>query len=220
MTSATTISLIAMDIEALAIALQHPTTFCVGPLNKDVYKGPDGVTGWVNIRPTAMLESALAIDPQKTRTLYAGTNGQGAHKSNKGGCPWSVADGGLGDGFVCALAINPVSPATLYADTETGTCKGIADGETWRPANWGLTTAEVLSLAINSRNPFLPEKRASACFHLRRPNGVEASYGLANLPFLSLSISQPFLFAGISGKGLWRQPPAEMSLAHRRRSFQ
>ena len=89
--------------------------------------------------------------------------GQGLHKSRKGGGRWSVANNRRDDGFACAVAINPVSPATLYADTETGACKGIADGETWRLANSGLTTAEVLSVAINPRNPSLPEQRVGIC---------------------------------------------------------
>lgn len=61
-----------MDIEALAIALQHPTTLCVGALNKNVYKGSDGGTGCVNIWPVATLVSALPIDPQTISTHYGG----------------------------------------------------------------------------------------------------------------------------------------------------
>ena len=49
-------------------------------------------------------------------TLYAGTWG-GVFKSTNGGGNWSAVNTGLTDTYVNALAIDPATPATLYAGT-------------------------------------------------------------------------------------------------------
>src|SRR3989442_10200699 len=60
---------------------------------------------------------ALAIDPQASTTLYAGTTGGGVFKSSDGGGSWSAANVGLSATSVLALAIDPQASTTLYAGT-------------------------------------------------------------------------------------------------------
>ena len=58
----------------------------------------------------------LAIDPSRTKTVYAGTGnlyGDGVFKSIDGGRHWRAS--GLAGYFVEALAIDPRTPTTLYA---------------------------------------------------------------------------------------------------------
>jgi hypothetical protein len=80
------------------------------------------ITGLTNLDITA-----LAIDPQTPTTLYAGTwdlylgtwRG-GVFKSTDGAGSWSALNTGLTDLYVSALAIDPRSPATVYAGTRAG----------------------------------------------------------------------------------------------------
>jgi len=57
--------------------------------------------------------TALAIDPQRPTTLYAGTSDRGVFKTTDGGASWGAT--GLTNVEVWALAIDPVTPTTLYA---------------------------------------------------------------------------------------------------------
>ena len=62
--------------------------------------------------------------------------------------------GGPYGGNVYALAINPTTPATLYAGTwGGGVFKSTDSGGTWAAANAGLTNQNVNALAINPLTP-------------------------------------------------------------------
>jgi hypothetical protein len=71
-----------------------------------------GVNVWTTNGPEGGNVWALAIDPSKPATLYAGTNG-GVFKSADSGRTWRSVLTGLIN--VSALAIDPSAPATLYA---------------------------------------------------------------------------------------------------------
>jgi photosystem II stability/assembly factor-like uncharacterized protein len=72
-----------------------------------------------------------------------------------------TSDGPLGGGTVRALAINPTTPTTLYAGTDGGcptACGGgvfqsTDGGGSWSAVNTGLTSKNVLALAINPTTP-------------------------------------------------------------------
>ena len=56
--------------------------------------------------------------------------------------------------IVRALAIDPTTPATLYAGTSgDGVFKSTDSGGTWAAANTGLTTLHVNALAIDPATP-------------------------------------------------------------------
>src|SRR5437016_8787981 len=57
-------------------------------------------------------------------------------------------------GFIMALAIDPVTPATLYAGTyRGGVFKSTDGGESWSAVNTGLPDLNVFSLAIDPQTP-------------------------------------------------------------------
>lgn len=102
---------------------------------------------------------ALAIDPSNTATVYAGTAAAGIFKSSDGGGSWSAINVGLTAltnraGFVGvnALAIDPVSPATVYAGTGGGVVKSINGGASWNTLNFPQPGG-VVALAIDPANP-------------------------------------------------------------------
>jgi hypothetical protein len=51
---------------------------------------------------------------------------------------------------VSALAIDPQTPTTVYAGTESGVFRTTDGGSKWRPFSRGLTTPYVTDLAIAS----------------------------------------------------------------------
>ncbi len=62
---------------------------------------------------------ALAIDPLRTSTVYAG-GPMGVFRSEDGGAHWSALNAGLGNPYVTALAIDPQSHLELYAGIDGG----------------------------------------------------------------------------------------------------
>jgi photosystem II stability/assembly factor-like uncharacterized protein len=107
--------------------------------------------------------SALAIDPQTPTTLYGqmesitvydewgdiswSTPSQ-AIKSTDGGLSWNPV--GLVGVGVLTLAIDPQTPTTLYAGTNSGVYKSTDGGATWNPSD---LAGAVSSLAIDPLTP-------------------------------------------------------------------
>lgn len=71
-----------------------------------------------------------------------------------GGANWSQMNNGLTDRYISALAIDPHTPATLYAGTSSsGVFMSVNGGETWSAINSGLTETNMSALAIDPQTP-------------------------------------------------------------------
>ena len=88
--------------------------------------------------------------------MYAGTDQGGVLKTTNGGQTWTPVNAGFASYYVGALAIDPLSPATLYAASGVSQgvqlYKSVNGGASWNSSNLGLTTF-LTSLAINPTNP-------------------------------------------------------------------
>jgi photosystem II stability/assembly factor-like uncharacterized protein len=146
-------------------------------------------------------------------TLYAGTYGGGVFKSTDGGANWSLANSGLTNFYVNALAIDPNTPTTLYAGTNGGVFKS-ADGG----ANWSAPGSRPdLRLRPGNGSDELQHT-------LRRDNGgvfkstngganwSAVNTGLTNLNVYALAINPTMLYAGTWYGGAF-------ALQHRARVF-
>ena len=109
-----------------------------------------GAGTWKSIGPYGGEISALAIDPQTTTTLYAGSSG-GMFKSLNGGDSWSPINSGLSRADINTIVVDPVTPSTLYIAGQTGgVFKSTNGGTTWTEINSGLkTTDQAISMAID-----------------------------------------------------------------------
>ena len=85
--------------------------------------------------------------------LYAGTTNDGVYKSGDGGASWEATKG-LGGVQVTSLAIDPMSPLTIYAgtfQTSSGVFKSTDGGENWIPV--GPDFGFIMSLAVDPKTP-------------------------------------------------------------------
>src|SRR5205809_827340 len=90
--------------------------------------------------------------PQTPSTLYAATANAGVARSTDGGGSWGRV--GLSSYSVWdALAVDPVTPATLYAGTRGGVFQSTDGGVSWSALNTGLTNLYVNTLAIDPQTP-------------------------------------------------------------------
>ncbi|MGA7993241.1 MAG: hypothetical protein WCC53_17575 [Thermoanaerobaculia bacterium] len=163
----------------------------------------------------------MAIDPSTPTTLYAGTAG-GVFKSTDSGGTWAASSKRLPilvdsqrprrldeieSVSVTALAIDPATPATLFAGTDGGgVFKSTDSGGIWAAANSGLTNLDVTALAINPSTPMTVFAGTSGggVFKSNDSGGTWTAInsGLTNLTVRALAIhpSAPAtLYAGTSG---------------------
>src|SRR5215471_1277804 len=149
-------------VAALAVDARNPSTIYAGTKGSGVFKSANGGQHWTYIGVSVV--AALAIDPSTPATIYAGTlnprvgGPTGAiFKSSDGGGSWTAVDVGLGDdASVFALAIDPLSPATVYAGTQSGgVFKSSNGGGVWTAINAGMTelAPSIFALAIDPSAP-------------------------------------------------------------------
>jgi photosystem II stability/assembly factor-like uncharacterized protein len=82
--------------------------------------------------------SAIAIHPTNSQIVYVGTS-KHIRKSRDGGKTWTLADAGLGSVRIISLAINPRSPAQIFAGTfGEAVWKSWDGGQHWVADNVGL----------------------------------------------------------------------------------
>ena len=133
--------------------------------NGGVLKSTDSGVNW-NVTGSGLgtaigdTVTALAIDPAKPSTVYAGVfsyNGpSGVFKSTDGGDSWRRINNGLTLTNVRALAIAPTVTPTIYAGFDTGgVYKSTDGGENWFPVNTGLGEDSIASLAVDPRDPLV-----------------------------------------------------------------
>ena len=95
--------------------------------------------------------TALAIDPQDTRRLYAGSR-YGTYLSTDGGVSWNVLSGS--PDWPNALEVNPSNPQTIFATTyglkDDGVFRGEDGGNRWSKV---LGVEGLWTVAIDPLNP-------------------------------------------------------------------
>ena len=136
--------------------------------NGDIFKSEDGGESWKVMKSSPFSTGftdyalSLAIDPLTPSTIYAGSFASfspfpsqdgGISKSTDGGQTWNTFTTGIPSGaFVSSLAIDPTTPSTIYARTNSGVLKSTDGGVTWA-GNGLLFANSVGSLAIDPSTP-------------------------------------------------------------------
>jgi photosystem II stability/assembly factor-like uncharacterized protein len=153
---------------------QQVATFS-GPDSGKIFKSTDGGGQWRQVPipfPAGATIWSLAIDPVTPSIIYAGyiycnaggCNGGGVFKSIDSGETWIAAQNGLSDANVLALAIDPSTPARIYAATNHGVFMSTDAAASWTPINSGLTSLNVWSLSIDRTGSLLRAATADGLF--------------------------------------------------------
>jgi photosystem II stability/assembly factor-like uncharacterized protein len=108
---------------------------------------------------------SLAADPLSPEIVYAGTN-VGVYKTLDSGEDWFPANDGIGSVTVSLLAIDPVTPSTIYAvdsriTSPSGTLfKSTNGGSSWSRIDAGLSRPEETGFAVQALaiDPTLPSR--------------------------------------------------------------
>ena len=88
-----------------------------------------GINRWTPLGPDIGTVQALAVDPETSATIYAGTGGSGVWKSIDNGAHWAPRSRGLASPDIFDLAI---APGTVWAATGLGIHRSTDGGATWQ----------------------------------------------------------------------------------------
>jgi photosystem II stability/assembly factor-like uncharacterized protein len=173
----------------------------------------------------------LVIDPITPSTLYAGADGSSVFKSTDGGNRWTEFNNGLPTfgrysprpqpAIIFTLAIDPVTPSTLYAGTDAGgVFKSTDAGTNWSAMNNGLPTYTYYGIAYTSAiftlsiDPLTPSTLyagvgAGGVFKSTDAgsNWTDSSTGLPGNEVEALAIdplTPSTLYAGTNGAGVYK----------------
>jgi photosystem II stability/assembly factor-like uncharacterized protein len=213
-------------VSALSVDPSAPRTLYAA--GNGIFKSTDGGNSWSRSNPSApgfgVYLRALAIDPSRPATIYAGgliyavgtasyePQSGGVFRSTDAGASWTAVNAGLTSTDVHSLAIDPSSPATLYAGTSNGgggVFKSTNAGESWTAVNVGLSQVAhsfVNALAIDPSQPSTLYAGTSGGGVFKSTNGgaswAAMNAGLTSTNVLALAIdpSTPSrLYAGTGG---------------------
>ena len=151
-----------LPVYALAVDPSDASTLYAGTDGgSGVYKSTNGGATWEALTKSgAAYVTCLAVDPRNPSTIYAGALSAPLHynvrqayiiKSTDGGASWVQLNGGFGGvpSAVDSLAVDPVTPSTVYAGTYNGLYKTTDGG-----ASWVFVTGKYTSsVAIDPLNP-------------------------------------------------------------------
>ncbi|WP_440225297.1 hypothetical protein ACQQ2N_08585 [Dokdonella sp. MW10] len=145
-------------------------------LANGVFRSTDGGASW-SLRSSGMplapgsISShhsvyALAMDPGNPSRLWAAVAGLPAgggdstiYRSDDGGAQWMPSSSGITAGDIRSIAVDPVTPSTLYAAASgrvghpAGVYRSIDGGVTWRSISVGLGAEGVLTVAVDRSMP-------------------------------------------------------------------
>jgi photosystem II stability/assembly factor-like uncharacterized protein/pimeloyl-ACP methyl ester carboxylesterase len=155
------------SVKVLAIDPNHPNNIYAGTNTRaygivegmygGVLKSTDGGLNWVTANNNLIQASVqdIAVDPQDSTRLYAGTNSSlGVLASSNSGSTWNTINNGLSPFGSIRLAIDPLNTNVIYAAVfGYGVFKSTNKGVNWNLSASGLNNSGVTQLVIDTTNP-------------------------------------------------------------------
>ena len=154
----------ALMVISLAVNPLTPSTLYAGTYDNGVFRSTDSGGHWTAINTGRTRSGAnppgvscIAINPRIPTTLYVG--GTDVYRSTDSGNHWTVMNTGLTNHDVRSLAVDPKTPAILYAGTGFGgVFRSTDSGGHWTVMKTGFpskgtNTVKISSLAINPKVP-------------------------------------------------------------------
>lgn len=139
--------------------------------------------------------------------IYAGSFGHGIFRTMDRGATWTRAGGGITDPFILSLA--STKDGAIYAGTfRGGVFRSRDEGNSWQPVSAGLKRLEVKALLAVDHELFAGTGDGVYHLHGSEDQWTPVTSGLDDILVHALARSADgTLFAGTSGKGIFRLSP-------------
>lgn len=123
-----------------------------------VYTSVDSGQSWIRVSeglPPETWISAIAVDPNSSQVIYAGTAIGELFVSSDGGQSWTGLYSGMPDSLHVQALASEAQPhgVVLYLGTTWGVFRSMDGGLTWTSVNNGITNADISALATQPGNP-------------------------------------------------------------------
>jgi photosystem II stability/assembly factor-like uncharacterized protein len=137
-----------LQIWSILLLPSDPDVILVGTCPSRLFRSADGGRIWAEAAATLEQNcpriihtrvTALAEDPERPGTVWAGVEIDGLHRSRDGGRTWKAVGEGLSSRDIHALAAVPAdgAPQRLLAATNNDLNVSTDGGEAWRPLRVG-----------------------------------------------------------------------------------
>jgi len=148
---------------------------------------------------------ALAVN---NNNIFAGT-GDGVYRSTNNGNNWTLVNSGLSNTNVSFLTL---SGTTIFAGTDGGVFRSKNNGDVWTKFNSGLIDSTITGLVFTTNQNRVFTATDSGIFYttLTGIKWTKINSGLKGLNCISLCTDNDFIYAGISGFGVFRYSLAKM----------
>lgn len=140
-----------LSLFPLAADPKTPTTIYANG-GSGIFRSSDGGVHWTPLSLSRPVRS-IAVDPNSTSTIYAGTDSTGVFRTRDAGSNWSAVNQGLTGASITALGVDPHESTTLYAGGGLflgGVFKTTDRGVNWIPANDGIALPGVRFPAVGA----------------------------------------------------------------------
>lgn len=137
---------LSVFVRGVVIDPSNSSTMFAASLSDGLYRSNDGGATWANIALNDRNLFGLALDPQKSGTLYTASS-LGTSKSTDAGNTWQ--DLGQRNPYLFALVADPANPRTLYSGSTQGKVyKSMDGGQSWSEAATGLPLGDAVAVTI------------------------------------------------------------------------
>ncbi len=134
-----------------------PKTFYAGSRsNRDpgtaVFKTTNDGKKWLPSGTGLPIAAVSMLWSDQSGTVIALVEKNGLYRTTNGGESWSKIGSGLPDDEIKQLAIDPTTPARMFAATEKGLYRSTDGGGSWSRVTSGLEDDEVNAVVVSSRD--------------------------------------------------------------------
>ena len=154
----------SMHTWALGIDPVEPDTLFAGTRPAAVFRSWDAGQRWEKLSVELAVEcpavviprvTALVVDPEDHRTVWAGVEVDGVRRSLDGGDTWTTSASGLDDPDIHGIAISMGQPKTVLATTPREVFASTTAGETWQRlgVRQHFPYAYTRAIAVKADNP-------------------------------------------------------------------
>lgn len=187
---------------------QDPNIVYVGQNGPDgVWKSTDGGLSWVRIIIGADAGFTLDIDPQNPDNLYVSTPSDGVYRTTDAGASWQAPNTWPGGIFRSRIAVDPVTPSTVYAAAEDGLGlrRSLNSGIDWHVLSTVPSTLADLAIDPTTPMTLYAPSYGSGLFKSVdggsnwSPIGTGASLALATAVLIDPSVPST-LYLGLNGR--------------------
>ena len=173
----------------------------------DIERSSDNGNNWTVLTSGVFNTPVFALAVNNTN-IFAGT-GNGVYRSTNNGNNWMLVNSGLSNTNVNFLTL---SGTTIFAGTDGGVFRSKNNGASWTRFNTGLIDTTITGLVFTTNENRVFAATDSGIFYttLTGTKWIRVNSGLKSLICLSLCTDNDFIYAGISGSGIFRYSLAKM----------